>query len=444
MRFPLPIIGIALGATAIPAAAQNYQVVDRIAAVVGDVAIPQSRVEEQLLERRSQGEVPDDPAELAALRQQILEDLIENQLMVAAAEADTAVEVTEEQVAQRVDERIRGFRERLTPSEYQQALLQAGIGTPDEHRRMLTEQFRAGLLRETLTQYLTQTQQLNPIPPTEAEMREYFDEQSTLGALGERPPTVSFRQIVIRPEPDSSAIRAAFAEADSVLNLVRADRERFAELARAHSDDPTNAETGGSLGWFRRGQMVPEFEQIAFRLAPGQFAPSPVITPYGFHVLQVTRTEAAEIEARHILVTPEVTEENRQAALALADSILTALRTGTDFDSLVRAFHDSEEESLLDGVPIADVRERYGAVFDSSNSGDLIGPVTLQSPTEPKYAVVVLDEKLAAGQWRFDEWRERIRSFLAEQNGVNRYIEELRKATYVEVLVDQQAVGTPQ
>jgi hypothetical protein len=120
------------------------------------------------------------------------------------------------------------------------------------------------------------------------------------------------------------------------------------------------------------------------------------------------------------------------------------LRTGTDFDSLVRAFHDSEEESLLDGVPIADVRERYGAVFDSSNSGDLIGPVTLQSPTEPKYAVVVLDEKLAAGQWRFDEWRERIRSFLAEQNGVNRYIEELRKATYVEVLVDQQAVGTPQ
>ena len=83
-----------------------------------------------------------------------------------AGEADTSVDVSEEQVAQRVEEELRGFRERLTPTEYEAALVQSGIGTPDEHRRMLTEQLRSQMLRSALEQYLSQTQQLQPIPPT--------------------------------------------------------------------------------------------------------------------------------------------------------------------------------------------------------------------------------------------------------------------------------------
>ena len=423
-----------------PVAGQEYELIDRIAAVVGDVAIPQSQIEESLLNLRSQPGFPTDPAAIAELRQRILDNLIENQLMVAAAEADTTVDVTAEQVAQRVEEELRGFRDRMTPAEYERALLQSGIGTPDEHRRMLTEQLRTQMLRSALEQYLSQMQQLQPIPPTETEMREYFNQQREAGQLGERPPTVSFRQIVVSPDPDSSAIRAAFAEADSLLRLLLADPADFGEVAARHSDDPSTKAQGGSLGWFRRGAMVPEFEAAAFRLRPGQIAPRPIITPFGFHILQVQRTEAAEVEARHILITPEVTEENRESARALADSILRALRDGTDFDSLVRAFHDDEEESLLDRVSREEIETVYGAIFDSVSAGDLIGPIPIQARTGEKFSVIVVDELLETGEWSFDELRERIRSALAEQNGIKRYVNELRKATFVEIRIDQRTL----
>ncbi len=425
-----------------PASAQNYQPIDRIAAVVGDVAIPQSKIEENLLSLRSRADFPTDPEGIGELRQRILDALVEDQLMVAAAEADTSVSVTEEQVAQAVEERLRDFRNRMTPTEYERALQQSGIGTPDEHRRMLTEDLRTQMLRSTLEQFLSQTQQLQPIPPTESEMREHFERQREDGQLGERPPTVSFRQLVIPPVADSSAIRSAFAKADSLLQLLLADSADFAAAAAEHSTDPTTKNVGGSLGWFRRGQMVPAFEQAAFRLRPGQIAPRPIITPFGFHILQVQRTEAAEIEARHILLTPEITDENRATAQSLADSIIDALRDGTDFDSLVRAFHDDEEESLLDRVSREEVENVYGAIFDSVSSGDLVGPIAIETRTGEKYAVIVIDELLQAGEWSFDELRERIRSNLAEQNGLKRYVDELRRATFVEIRIDQRTYST--
>lgn len=85
---------------------------------------------------------------------------------------------------------------------------------------------------------------------------------------------------------------ATEAEALEVIAALDGGAD-FAELARERSTDPA-ASTGGELGTFRRGAMVPPFENAAFALEPGTYSAEPVATQFGFHVIFVEAKEAIE------------------------------------------------------------------------------------------------------------------------------------------------------
>ncbi|MEE8250156.1 MAG: peptidylprolyl isomerase [Gemmatimonadales bacterium] len=426
-----------VAALARPAAAQHqgFELVDRIVAVVGNVPIPLSRLEEELnLFESSDNELPSDPAELRALRVQLVERMIHEELLVQAALRDTTIVVSREELQEAVDQALRDVRSQFTnPSEFEEELRVAGFGTEAEYRAWFGERQRRDILRSRFLTAVRDRGELVVLPPSEEELREYFEFVG--GQFGRRPATVDFRQVVIRPEADSSAVETARQLADSVRQLLE-DGEDFGRLARGFSDDPGTRENGGELGYFRRGVMHRDFEAVAFRLRPGQIAP-PVRTPFGFHIIEVQRIETAEVQARHILIAPEITEADVVRAETLADSLVVLLRNGAPADSIARAHHDETEQSIVERAPVGDLPPAYGNLMAFAIPGQALGPVRLEiGENRAKFAIIVFGRLRPEGDVTFEDVRDQLEPRLAEENAIGRLVQRLRRSAYIDIRLE--------
>jgi peptidyl-prolyl cis-trans isomerase SurA len=407
-------------------------VVDRVVAVVGNRPVLASQVDEEIFSRQSQGaRLPTDPEGIRAVRQEIVSSMIDEELLVQQAQRDTAITVTDEEIASGVEEQIRKVRTNFgSEVEYAAELRKAGFQTPEEYRRWLTDQQRRAALQNRLIEKLRGEGKLKPVAPTEKEMKDFFEEQK--GTLGSRPATLSFRQIVVAPAPTQAAKARAKAKADSIILELRRGAD-FATAARRFSQDSASREEGGSLNWFRRGMMVREFERVAFALKPGVVS-DPVESPYGYHIIQVERVQPAEVQARHILLVPEIDSANVDSARALAESIREAVLAGASFDSLQRTHHDRSAERGAENVPVTKLPENYAKAIGEA-SADTVLPVFTMPGTGGRNQFIVLrvTDRRPEGAIRYQDVKERIREQLGQQLAIRRYLDQLRKSTYVEI-----------
>jgi peptidyl-prolyl cis-trans isomerase SurA len=428
-----PLLAVALGAALAPVArAQNTVPVDRIVAVVGSQPILSSQLEEELAQAQASGQtLPQDSAGRAALRRRILNNLVETELLVQQAEHDTTVKVTEQEVQDAVEQTVRNVRGRFaSETEFQQQLRLAAFGGVEEWRRWLAENQRREILRTRLLETLRQKEKIKPIQPTDAQMRAYWEENR--GQTQQRPANVSFRQIVILPKPDSAARARARATAESLIVELRHGAD-FADLARRLSADTTTRDSGGSLGWFRRGSMVKAFEETAFRLKPGEISDA-VETDFGFHIIQVQRVQPAEVLARHILIAPVVSPAQIEATRRLADSVHAALARGASFDSLAQRYGDENVPKLAEGVAIAQLGPEYQRLFGTDSATGLKPVLEVGAAgARPQFVVLEVTARQAEGEVAFDDVRDQIRSQLAQELGVRHYVDQLRRQTYIDI-----------
>ena len=206
------------------------------------------------------------------------------------------------------------------------------------------------------------------------------------------------------------------------------------KTAKRFSGDPSSKEQGGELNWFRRGTMVPAFEQAAFSQKPGVIS-DPVESPFGFHLIQVERIQPAEVQARHILIMPEITQENADSAHALAMRVQLALVAGASFDSLQRIYHDPAEEKQADDVPITQLPDEYKTGIGDADSGAVVTVFPLQKAqgVRQKYVILQVTGKRGAGEIRYEDVRDAIRKRLGDELSVRHYIDHLRRSTYIDI-----------
>jgi peptidyl-prolyl cis-trans isomerase SurA len=434
MRRLLAFIILLAAATLPPAAAgqQAARPLDRIVAVVGTRAILASHVDEELVRFQAQGgQLPPDSAGRAKMRRDFLERMVEEEILVQQAQKDTAVRVTEQEVLDAVEQTYQNARKQFTSEvEFQNQLRAVGLGSVEEWRRHLAEDQRRRILQDRLFEQLRQKGKLRPIAPTDAQMREFWE--ANKAQQPKRPATVSFRQIVVKPQPDSAARMRARQLAESLLVELRHGAD-FASVAKRFSDDSASREQGGELGWFRRGIMVKQFEDAAFRLRPGEISDL-VETPFGFHIIKVERAQPAEILARHVLIVADVSPAQVEIARRLADSVHAALARGAPFDSLVRRAADAEEPKLAEDAPISQLPPEYQQVLASDTTVGLKPVITVGAGTSrPKFVVLDVTQRHAEGDLSYDDAKSRIKEVLSNDLAIRHYIEELRRQTYVDI-----------
>ena len=407
-------------------------VVDKVVAVVGNRPVLASQVDEEIFSRQSQGaKLPTDSAGLHSVRQDIVSSIIDEELLVQQAQRDTSIKVTDEEIAKGVDEQVKKVRSNFSSEvDYAAELKKAGFQTPEEYRRWLTDQQRRAAYQNRLIEKLRNEGKLKPVAPTEKEMRQFFDEQK--GTLGTRPATISFRQIVVTPTPSAAAKARTRAQADSIVLELRRGAD-FATAARRFSQDPGSKEQGGSLNWFRRGVMVPEFERVAFSLKPGVVS-DPVESPFGYHIIQVERVQPGEVQARHILLVPEIDSAHVDSARTLADQVHDALVKGAPFDSLQRLYHDRSAEREAENVPVTKLPESYAKTIGESPAGAILPVFTMPgSGGRDQFVVLQVRARRPEGAIDYDDVKDRIREQMSQQLAIRRYIDQLRKGTYVDV-----------
>jgi peptidyl-prolyl cis-trans isomerase SurA len=414
---------------AAPAQEAQPELVDRIVAVVGDSVVLASEVQEQIERRRAFGQpVPTDPAGLDSLRQAELETLVNELIMLQAAARDSitvADEDIQSQVEATVLEQERRFGGRAA---FEQALQQEGL-TLEQYRATIEQGVRRSSIRQ---QFMARVQRDRPAPLVpDAEIRAFFEQRQE--ELGPRPATIVFEQVVVSPEPSDSARTAALDQAQDVLRRLN-EGEDFQALARRFSDDTGTRASGGELGWFRRGRMVPAFERAAFALRPGQTS-GIVETSFGFHIIKVDRVKGPERLARHILIRPEITPDDEARTRERADAVAAALRAGASMDSLVEAVHDPSEQSRIGPALQDSLPAPYGTELRSARQNEVVGPFPIPASGGETFAVVKVVERTAAGRYTLEdrEMRERIRDFLQREKLLEEVLGELRRRTYIDI-----------
>ena len=146
------------------------------------------------------------------------------------------------------------------------------------------------------------------VTPTEEEIRQYYDAHEAEFNKGKE---VHARHILFRVEQsaEEEAVNQVRAKAEEVLQQLK-DGADFAEMAKTHSGDTASGKEGGDLGFFSKGMMIPEFEQAAFALAPGEIS-GLVRTQFGFHIIKVE--EVREEADPYAKAKPEITDRLKLA-----------------------------------------------------------------------------------------------------------------------------------
>jgi peptidyl-prolyl cis-trans isomerase SurA len=404
------------------------ELVDRVVAVVGDTVLLMSDVQAELQQMQAAGRpLPEDELQRGQIIGQLVDSRIDDLVLLNAARA-AGVVVRDDEVAATVDQQVRAAQSQFrSEAEFRQALATSGL-TLEQYREVISQQYRA----QATTQRFLQQRLAGIIRPavSETEIRQAFDAQR--GMLGDRPATVSFQQVLIDVRPSDAAREEARRRGQQALEELRGGAS-FEVLARRYSEDPGSRDQGGDLGWFRRGRMVPAFENAVFGMRPGDTS-GLVETDFGFHIIRLERVRGAERQARHILIRPEVTEADLQRAWERADSVADVARAGGSFTELIRRYPTSGE-NRIDRVPLDRLPPVYGTVLSEAGVGEIVGPFEEQGPTGSRWVVARVTDRGQAGEWTLDDVRDQIRERIQEQRMVEQLVADLRRTTYVNVML---------
>ena len=325
--------------TAFSASAQRYTdgVIDKTIAVIGNEMITISQLEEEVQMMRAYGMLSDKSG-----RCEILEQMMASKLFLMQARVDS-IAVNNDVVESELRNRLDNVRTQLGGDDAVEEYFKKPI-----HK--LRQEWREAITDQTMTQQMQQEIARKVPDLTPYDVEKYLEgvDQADLPVV---PVKYQLSQICIYP--DREAANMAVKERLLAIRERIINGEKFSTLARLYSQDPGSARKGGELGMASKSIFWPAFSDAAMALKSGVVSQI-VETPDGFHLIEVLEKKGDMFNARHILIKPEYTSDDRDKAFHTLDSLKTELQKGEVPFELVARFYSQDPTTRTNGGQMAD------------------------------------------------------------------------------------------
>jgi peptidyl-prolyl cis-trans isomerase SurA len=274
-----------------------------------------------------------------------------------------------------------------------------------------------------------------------------YVEQADPADLPMVPIMYQLRQICIYP--DREAANLAVKEKLLAIRERIINGEKFSTLARIYSQDPGSARKGGELGMASKSIFWPAFSDAPMALKPGVVSQI-VETPDGFHIIEVLEKKNDMFNARHILLKPEYTSEDRQKGFHVLDSLRTELQNDAVTFELAARFYSEDPTTRTNGGQMADpssgssyfeidqLKPQDYAAIKNLKEGEISEPVeSLDNEGRDGnlvYKIIKVDKIIPAHPASFsNDYNLMLENATDElrQEAINKFIDEKIKTTYI-------------
>ena len=309
------------------------QLVDGVAAIVGENIILYSEMNQYAFElaQQNQIDINKNPGAFAAIQQQALKDLVNSKILILQAEVDS-IEINERNVEMTVDQQMTQYIQMAGSEE----VLEMYFDTPIKNiREMIYERVKSSMISQQLRQ-----EKFSKIKISRPEVIEFY--KTNRDSLPDLPERIDIDHILITEKPSPASKQNTLDMIEEIRNEIINGSLSFEDAAFQYSQDPGSAEEGGDLGFVPKGTFVPEFEKAAFALKPGEIS-EPVETQFGYHVIQSLETRGELIHARHILFSIQTTDEDNQYVINMLSTIRDSIIEQGDFERFARKYSEDPD-----------------------------------------------------------------------------------------------------
>ncbi len=336
-----------------------------VSAVVGEYVILDSDIDKSYLELRTQGISIE-----GITRCQLLGKLMEDKLYAHHAKLDSIV-VSDSEINYQIDQQI----------DYMVGELGSEEKVASYYRKNNIAELRQELFEVNKTIKLASNMQQSVVMNVEVtpeEVREFFysipeDERPIFGA------EVELAQIVIEPETTEEAKKKVIDRLNEIRTDIVDNGASFATKAVLYSKDGTRSKGGLITGIKRNSPFAKEFKDQAFSLLEGEVS-EPFETEFGYHILLLEKVRGQELDVRHIILFPEVSQKTINEAQAKIDSVRNSIVNGE--------------------IPFEDAAKEYSTDKETrNNGGQLVNPVSLDT----KFDLNKMDPTLSAQIYNIKE-----------------------------------------
>ncbi|MFV0365390.1 MAG: peptidylprolyl isomerase [Mangrovibacterium sp.] len=409
------------------------KVINQIVAVVGNNIILKSDVEEMYRNNVAQG-----ISSNGDMKCEILEDLLVEKLLVAEAQLDTNIVVSDNQINQQLDSRMQYFVQNLGSEKAVEAYFKKPITEiKSSLKEVIENQLYTQQMRSTIIKNVT-------ITPAEVRYKYRNTSKANLPQIDAQ---VEYAQISIHPEISVEEENKIKARLRDFKHRIEDEGEDFATLAVLYSEGPS-ASNGGELGYMGKAQLDPAYANAAFNLKEGKVS-NVVKSDFGYHIIQLIDRKGEQANTRHIILKPTPSTDALKEATSQLDSLASLIRREKITFSEAAA-HFSSDKNSRNGGGIAlnpttmsskwtqeELDPQVGKVLAKLKINEISDPFkTIDDKQQVVYKIVKLIDKTEAHPANPNEDYKTLSDIYLEEKqneAIEAWVKERQEKTYIRI-----------